>query len=81
MFEFLCGVLPFGEDADDPYEIHDEIMNLQLKYPNFVRDSKARRMMNQLLSKVAETRLGSSFASLKAHPWFDDFDWVSLHGS
>lgn len=22
MFEFMCGYLPFGEEADDPYEIY-----------------------------------------------------------
>jgi cGMP-dependent protein kinase len=25
MFEFMCGYLPFGEDAEDPYEIYHEI--------------------------------------------------------
>jgi cGMP-dependent protein kinase len=32
--------------------------------------------MLQLLNKVPETRLGGSYASLKANAWFDDFDWV-----
>lgn len=78
MYEFMCGMVPFGEEAEDPYEIHDEIMNMPLKYPNFLKDIKAKRLIDQLLSKVAETRLGGSYASLKAHSWFDNFDWVIL---
>eukprot|EP00331_Platyophrya_macrostoma_P032380 CAMPEP_0176454038 /NCGR_PEP_ID=MMETSP0127-20121128/29668_1 /TAXON_ID=938130 /ORGANISM="Platyophrya macrostoma, Strain WH" /LENGTH=350 /DNA_ID=CAMNT_0017843157 /DNA_START=52 /DNA_END=1104 /DNA_ORIENTATION=- len=78
LYEFLCGMVPFGEDAEDPYEIHEEIMNMPLKYPSFLKDVKAKKLMDQLLSKVAEVRLGGSFASLKAHPWFDTFDWDKL---
>lgn len=32
--------------------------------------------MEQLLSKIPEVRLGSSYASLRANVWFDNFDWV-----
>lgn len=35
--------------------------------------------MRQLLSKESETRLGGSFAALKANEWFDDFDWDKLY--
>lgn len=26
LFEFMCGYLPFGDDAEGPYEIYDDIM-------------------------------------------------------
>jgi cGMP-dependent protein kinase len=26
MFEFMVGYVPFGEDAEDPYEIYEEII-------------------------------------------------------
>lgn len=26
LYEFMCGNLPFGEEAEDPYEIYDEII-------------------------------------------------------
>ena len=71
-------MVPFGEEAEDPYEIHDEIMNMKLKYPSFLKDIKAKKLMDQLLNKIAEVRLGGSYAALKAHPWFDNFDWVAL---
>jgi len=32
-----------------------------------------------LLSKVPELRLGGSYAALKAHSWFDNFDWDKLY--
>ena len=25
LYEFLCGVVPFGEDLEDPYVIYEEI--------------------------------------------------------
>jgi len=28
-----------------------------------------------LLSKSPEVRLGGSYGALKAHEWFEDFDW------
>ena len=76
LYEFLCGGVPFAEDADDPYEIYEEIIKKQISYPNFLKDKKARKIIDQLLSKVPELRLGGSYASLKNHPWFSTFDWV-----
>ncbi|CAD8072813.1 unnamed protein product [Paramecium primaurelia] len=78
MYEFMCGGVPYAEEQDDPYEIYEEIMNTQLKFPTFIRDRQAKKFMEQLLSKQPETRLGSSFSALKANPWFDDFDFDKL---
>jgi cGMP-dependent protein kinase len=44
-----------------------------------MRDKRAKKMVIQLLSKVPELRLGGSYAALKAHTWFDDFDWDKLY--
>ena len=78
MYEFLYGVFPFANETDDPYEIYEEIIKTSIKYPNFVKDKKVKSLINQLLNKVPEMRLGGSFASLKSHTWFDNFDWVIL---
>eukprot|EP01017_Pseudomicrothorax_dubius_P020343 TRINITY_DN22216_c0_g1_i1.p1 TRINITY_DN22216_c0_g1~~TRINITY_DN22216_c0_g1_i1.p1 ORF type:complete len:235 (+),score=52.63 TRINITY_DN22216_c0_g1_i1:120-824(+) len=78
LYEFLCGAVPFGEEAEDPYAIYEEIIKNELKFPHFMKDKKARRFIEQLLSKVPEQRLGTSFAALKANPWFDNFDWDDL---
>jgi hypothetical protein len=32
--------------------------------------------MKQLLSKIAEPRLGGSFSSIQNHPWFANIEWV-----
>ena len=34
----MCGGLPYAEDADDPYEIYEEIIKTNLKYPSFMKD-------------------------------------------
>ncbi|KAM3140588.1 hypothetical protein pb186bvf_007400 [Paramecium bursaria] len=77
-YEFMCGGLPYADQLDDPYEIYEEIMNTQLGFPNYFKDRIAKKLIGQLLSKQPESRLGSSYASLKAHQWFDDFDWDRL---
>jgi len=78
LYEFMCGMVPFGEEAEDPYEIYEEIITKPIKYPSYVKDKKARKIMDQLINKVADVRLGGSFASLKAHQWFDNFNWDDL---
>ena len=40
LFEFICGYLPYGENAGDPYEIYEEIIKTKLKFPEFVKDKK-----------------------------------------
>lgn len=72
-YEFMCGYVPFGADFDDPYEIYEEVLNKELKFPTFVTDEKAKNLMLQLLSKKQEIRLGGNFSILKSHPWFNLF--------
>jgi cGMP-dependent protein kinase len=76
LYEFMCGGVPFAEDAEDPYEIYEEIIKKSIVFPSFLREKKAKKLIDQLLSKVPDLRMGGSFSSLKAHAWFSDFDWV-----
>jgi cGMP-dependent protein kinase len=76
LFEFMCGYVPFGEDAEDPMEIYDCILKNPLKFPNYFKDHKARALILQLVNATPEQRLGLSYAALKANSWFDTFDWV-----
>ncbi|CAD8079837.1 unnamed protein product [Paramecium sonneborni] len=78
LYEFMCGMVPFGEEAEDPYEIYEEIIKKDITYPNYLKDKKAKKLMDQLLSRVPEVRLGGSYASLKGNPWFENFDWEKL---
>jgi cGMP-dependent protein kinase len=73
-------MVPFGEDFEDPYEVYQLIThNTTLKYPKYfdpTANKAAKSMMEQLLNRIPEARLGGSYATLKAHKWFEKFDWV-----
>ena len=36
MYEFMCGGVPFAEDAEDPYEIYEVINRTKLSFPKFL---------------------------------------------
>lgn len=81
LYEFMCGLVPFGEDCEDPYEVYQLISTQSLQYPVYflVKSNKiSKKMIEQLLNRSADARLGGSYAALKAHPWFDTLDWVIL---
>jgi hypothetical protein len=37
----MCGNLPYGEDAGDPYEIYEEIIKTKLRFPPFMKDKNS----------------------------------------
>ena len=41
----MCGMVPFGEEAEDPYEIYEEIIKKDITYPNYLKDKKAKKLM------------------------------------
>ena len=78
----MCGMVPFGEDCEDPYEIYDLISNNDISFPNYFltkENKEAKKIIIQILSKTPEARLGGSYDTLKAHPWFDIMDWDKLY--
>ena len=76
LYEFMCGGLPFGDNTEDTHHVCEEILSKPLKLPDWLKDTQTRRLITQLLSRSPEVRLGSSYAALKAHLWFNGFDWV-----
>lgn len=76
LYEFMCGMVPFGEEVDDPYEIYELIIKRNVSYPPYFKDKKSQKFIEQLLNKIPDLRLGGSYISLKANPWFDKLDWV-----
>jgi len=46
LYEFMCGKVPFGEDADDPYEIYEQVITTPIQYPSFLKDKKAKKIMD-----------------------------------
>jgi cGMP-dependent protein kinase len=78
MYEFLCGRVPFGEDAEDPYEIYEEVLRNKLVYPAFYKNKLGKKLMEQLMSKLIEVRLGEGYHKLKKHPYFENTDWLAI---
>lgn len=76
IYELLCESLPFGTKLVDPYEIYQQIMKKKLSFPFRMKDQNSRKFIRQLLNKNPESRFNGSYASLKAHIFFEDFDWV-----
>ena len=80
MFELMCGFVPFGEDEDDPFNVYKMIINSKLQFPPYFitpENINAKAFITLLLNRVPEARINGSYTGLKAHKWFDDFDWVS----
>lgn len=76
-YEFVCGMVPFGEEEEDPYSIYKLIMKGDVvEYPNYYNDKLGKSLISQLLSKIQEVRLGNSYSALKNHQFFSGFDWV-----
>jgi cGMP-dependent protein kinase len=67
----MAGFVPFGEDAEDPLQIYQEILKNPLKFPKHMKDSSFNALISQLLGKNPESRLGGSFVNLKKHAAFD----------
>jgi cGMP-dependent protein kinase 1 len=76
IYEFMCGGVPFGESCDDPMDVYTAIVNNELNFPPFVKDSGFKNVMKALLRKNPVSRVGN-LNQIKAHPWFEGFDWVS----
>ncbi|UKK01159.2 CGMP-dependent protein kinase [Theileria orientalis] len=81
LYEFICGPLPFGNDAEDQIEIFRDILTGELKFPNYITDQDAINLIKRFLCRVPEVRIGSSingYKDIKDHPYFRDFDWDKL---
>lgn len=81
LYEFLFGLVPFGEDEEDAYGIYQKVQEHKLEFPAWTdKNSKAITIVTQLLSKNPAKRLGGSIENLKSHGWFSGFEWDKLFG-
>jgi cGMP-dependent protein kinase len=75
LYEFMCGLVPFGEDSEDPYEVYKLITSQSLLYPTYFNNQEnkdAKAVIKQLLDRNPNRRMGGeSYSSLKAHSWFN----------
>eukprot|EP01071_Lankesteria_metandrocarpae_P003243 Lankesteria_metandrocarpae@DN2841_c0_g1_i1.p1 len=83
LYEFMCGPLPFGNDAEDQLEIFRDILTGKLVFPHYVSDQDAINLMKRLLCRLPEVRIGCSmngYRDIKEHAFFRDFEWDKLLG-
>ena len=79
LYEFLFGMVPFGEDEEEPYGIYQKVQERKLEFPGWMeKNSKTRAIITQLLSKNPPKRIGGSIENLKNHTWFSGFEWDKL---
>jgi cGMP-dependent protein kinase 1 len=78
LFEFMAGYVPYGEEAEDPLQIYQEILKNILKFPKHMKDSTMNSFISLLLNKNPETRLGGSFTNIKKNPIFAQVEWHQL---
>lgn len=77
IYEMLYGVYPFGHDEDDPFLIYKAILNSQLRYPVFIKESmKPKGIIEFLLQK--DPLLRGTTEDLKSHAWFEGISWEDL---
>ncbi len=77
IFEFMCGGVPFGESAEEPMEIYLDIVNKQVEFPDFIRDTNFMNFILNMLNKNIVKRI-TKLSDIKAHPWFAGFNWDDL---
>lgn len=42
----MCGMVVFGEEYEDPYEFYEEIIKKEISYHYFLKDKKAKKLMD-----------------------------------
>lgn len=83
LHEFVVGPLPFGRQTEDQLELFREILEAPLQFPNYIEDESAISIINGLLERTPELRLGASTKGakeLKEHGYYNKFDWDALAG-
>lgn len=59
MYEMVCGCLPFGDGCHHDQEILSSVLQDPLTFPSRYNDSAGKRLMQGLLNKNPEQRLGA----------------------
>jgi len=72
-FELVCGCYPFGDGADCVDDILCEVMTKQLEIPARYGDNSGKKLLQGLLTKESEKRLGTGpngWEDIKAAKFF-----------
>lgn len=81
LYEFVRGILPFGNAFEEPNEVFREILQGKLKFPPEFKSQPAIHILKRLLTRRVESRIGCSpisWSTVKRHDYFLNFDWDKL---
>lgn len=45
LYEFMSGFVPYAEEAEDPYEIYEEIIRKKIEFPEYMCDKNAQEFI------------------------------------
>merc|ERR1719277_1818206 len=72
-YELVCGQMPFGREAESVPEVLSEVIEAPLEFPARYNDSCGKKLMQGLLKKEPDHRLGcgqQGWDDIKAHKFF-----------
>ncbi|CAG9323651.1 PKG_3 [Blepharisma stoltei] len=76
-YEFICGIVPFGDSDEEPYKIYEKILQNRLAFPQKINKSlKTIKIIEVLLDKDPAPR--SSTEIIKGHNYFNSVNWDSI---
>lgn len=61
------------------FQVYQEILNDELEFPEWLDWDLCKEVMQLLINKSPDARVGGNIAALKIHKWFELIgnDWVS----
>lgn len=62
LFEFVCGFLPFADELDEPTDVCTAVLKDPLKFPAGYKDRAGRELMQGMLTRKPQNRIGSKAA-------------------
>jgi len=83
MYECIVGPLPFGCDAADQMALFRDILKGPLVIPGPYKNTSTSSVLRSLLTRNPDKRLGgvgNGAKSIKAHLYWEHFDWDALAG-
>lgn len=80
IYEFLCGMVPFGHFENDPYRVYELILSKSLEFPEGRQPcDSAMNLLKHILDKYSESRLLETVEKIKACEWLSSVDWEDLY--
>ncbi|CAG9314860.1 PKG_12 [Blepharisma stoltei] len=76
-YEFVCGMMPFGDSDEEPYKIYEKILKNRLGFPPKINKSlKTLQIVEVLLDKNPAMRANTEI--IKNHSYFKSVNWDNI---